>query len=40
MLHPTFRESGGEKMRGVSTHGLGGSGLKEPIDAGVVVVDA
>jgi hypothetical protein len=31
MLHPAAREMGGEKMRGVSTQGLGGSGEKEPI---------
>lgn len=31
MLQPAARESGGEKIMGVSTHGLGGSGVKEPI---------
>jgi hypothetical protein len=36
MLHPAARERGGEEMRGVSTHGLGGSGEKEPI---VMVMD-
>ncbi len=31
MLHPAAREMVGEKMRGVSTQGLGGSGEREPM---------
>lgn len=31
ILHPAARDRGGEKMSGVSTHGLGGTGEQEPI---------
>ena len=34
MLHPAAREMGGEKRRGVSTQGLGGSGEREPMLCG------
>ena len=36
MLHPAAREMVGEKRRGVSTQGLGGSGEREPMFCGGV----